>query len=156
MKEREMKIVATNRKAYHDYDIKETYEAGIALKGSEVKAIREGRVNLKDSYVKIKNGEAWWMQGHISNLNTTYSAFRHDERRPRKLLLHKKEIAKLAGYTSERGYTLVPTKLYFNDRNIAKLEIAVAKGRKLHDKRRVMKERELEREARAAMKKYGF
>jgi SsrA-binding protein len=96
------------------------------------------------------------MQGHISNLNTTYSAFRHDERRPRKLLLHKKEIAKLAGYTSERGYTLVPTKLYFNDRNIAKLEIAVAKGRKLHDKRRVMKERELEREARAAMKKYGF
>jgi len=151
-----MKIVATNRKAYFDYDIRDTYEAGIELKGSEVKAIRAGRVNLKDSYIKIKNGEAWWMQGHISNLNTTYSAFRHEERRPRRLLLHKREIAKLAGYTSERGYTLIPTKLYFNNRNIAKLEIGVAKGRKLHDKRRIIKEREMEREARSAIKRYGF
>jgi SsrA-binding protein len=150
------KVVATNRKARFDYDILDKYEAGIELKGSEVKALREGRVNLKDSYIKIKNGEAWWMQGHISNLDTTYSAFKHDEKRPRRLLLHKREIAKLAGYTSERGYTLIPTRLYFNDRNIAKLEIAVAKGRKLHDKRRVLKERELDREARSAMKRYGF
>ncbi|MEO1941388.1 MAG: SsrA-binding protein SmpB [Campylobacterales bacterium] len=150
------KVIATNKKAYHDYEIFDKYEAGIELKGSEVKALREGRVNLKDSYVKIKDGEAWWMQGHISNLNTTYQAFRHDEKRPRRLLLHKREIAKLAGYSSEKGYTLVPTKIYFNDRNIAKLEIAVAKGRKLHDKRRVLKERELEKEAKRAMKRFGF
>ena len=151
-----MKVVATNRKAYHDYDMFDKYEAGIELKGSEVKALREGRVNLKDSFVKIKNGEVFWSQGHISNLDTTYKAFRHDEKRDRKLLLNKQEIAKLAGYTSEKGYTLVPTKLYFNNRNRAKLEIAVAKGRKLHDKRQVMKEKELKREAASAMKRYGF
>ncbi len=151
-----MKVVATNRKAYHDYDIFDKYEAGIELKGSEVKALRAGRANLKDSFVRIKDGEAWWVQGHISNLDSTYKAFRHEEKRPRKLLLHKDEIAKLAGYTSERGYTLVPTKIYFNNRNRAKLEIAVAKGRKLHDKRQVMKEKELKREAAAAMKRYGF
>ena len=151
-----MKVVATNRKAYHDYDMFDKYEAGIELKGSEVKALREGRVNLKDSFVKIRNGEVFWSQGHISNLDTTYKAFRHDEKRDRKLLLNKQEIAKLAGYTSERGYTLVPTKLYFNNKNRAKLEIAVAKGRKLHDKRQVMKEKELKREAASAMKRYGF
>jgi len=151
-----MKVVATNRKAYHDYDIFDKYEAGIELTGSEVKALRAGRANLKDSFVKIKDGEVWWMQGHISNLETTYKAFRHDEKRPRKLLLHKQEIAKLAGYTSERGYTLVPLRIYFNNKNKAKLEIAVAKGRKLHDKRKVMKEKELKKEAAAAMKRYGF
>ena len=151
-----MKVVATNRKAYHDYDILDKYEAGIELKGSEVKAIRKGRVNLKDSFVKIQNGEAYWIQGHISNLDTTYAAFRHDERRPRKLLLHKDEIAKLVGYTSEKGYTLVPLRLYFNNKNKAKLEIAVAKGRKLHDKRQAMKEKELKKEAAAAMKRFGF
>lgn len=151
-----MKVVATNRKAYHDYDMFDKYEAGIELKGSEVKALREGRVNLKDSFVKIRNGEVFWSQGHISNLDTTYKAFRHDEKRDRKLLLNKQEIAKLAGYTSERGYTLVPTKLYFNNKNRAKLEVAVAKGRKLHDKRQVMKEKELKREAASAMKRYGF
>ena len=151
-----MKVVATNRKAYYDYDIFDKYEAGIELKGSEVKALRKGRVNLKDSFVKIQNGEAFWIQGHISNLDTTYSTFRHDEKRARRLLLHKDEIAKLAGYTSERGYTLVPTKIYFNNKNKAKLEIAVAKGRQLHDKRRIMKEKELKREAAAAMKRYGF
>ena len=151
-----MKVIANNKKAYHDYDIFDKYEAGIELKGSEVKALRKGRVNLKDSFVKIKDGEAWWIQGHISNLDTTYSAFRHDEKRPRRLLLHKDEIAKLAGYTSEKGYTLIPTKIYFNNKNKAKLEIAVAKGRQLHDKRRIMKEKELAKEARAAMKRYGF
>ena len=151
-----MKVVATNRKAYHDYDIFDKYEAGIELKGSEVKALRAGRVNLKDSFIKIKDGEAFWIQGHISNLDTSYQAFRHDEKRPRKLLLHKQEIAKLAGYTSEKGYTLIPLRIYFNNKNRAKLEIAVAKGRKLHDKRRVMKEKELQKEARAAMKRYGF
>jgi SsrA-binding protein len=149
-----MKIVARNRKAFHDYEILEKYEAGIELKGSEVKAIRMGRVNLKDSYVKINNGEAWWMQGHISNLETTNAHFRHDETRPKKLLLHKKEIGKLVGATSERGYSLIPIDLHFNHKNKAKLTVAVAKGKQLHDKRRALKEKTLKREAQSAMKKY--
>jgi len=149
-----MKIVARNRKAFHDYEILEKYEAGIELKGSEVKAIRMGRVNLKDSYVKINNGEAWWMQGHISNLETTNAHFRHDETRPKKLLLHKKEIGKLVGATSERGYSLIPIDLHFNHKNKAKLTVAVAKGKQLHDKRQALKEKTLKREAQSAMKKY--
>jgi SsrA-binding protein len=149
-----MKIVARNRKAFHDYEILDKYEAGIELLGSEVKAIRMGRVNLKDSYVKIHNGEAWWMQGHISNLETTNVHFRHDETRPRRLLLHKKEIGKLAGATSERGYSLIPIDLHFNHKNKAKLTIAVAKGKQLHDKRQALKEKTLKREAQSAMKKY--
>jgi len=149
-----MKIVARNKKAYHDYEILDKYEAGIELKGSEVKAIREGRVNLKDSYVKIKDGEAFWMQGHISNLETTNPYFKHDEMRPRKLLLHKREIGKLAGATSEKGYSLIPIDLHFNHKNKAKLTIAVAKGKQLHDKRRALKEKTLKKEAAMAMKRY--
>ena len=149
-----MKIVARNRKAFHDFEILDKYEAGIELKGSEVKAIRMGRVNLKDSFVKIKDGEAWWMQGHISNLETTNVHFKHDETRPRKLLLHKKEIGKLAGMTSEKGYSIVPIDLHFNNKNKAKLTIAVAKGKQLHDKRQALKEKQLKREAASAMKKY--
>jgi len=149
-----MKIVARNRKAFHDYEILDKYEAGISLLGSEVKAIRMGRVNLKDSYVKIQDGEAWWMQGHISNLETTNAHFRHDETRPRKLLLHKKEIGKLVGATSERGYSLIPINLHFNHKNKAKLTIAIAKGKQLHDKRQALKEKTLKREAQSAMKRY--
>jgi SsrA-binding protein len=149
-----MKIVARNKKAFHDYEILEKYEAGIELLGSEVKAIRMGRVNLKDSYVKIKDGEAWWMQGHISNLETTNVYFRHDETRPRKLLLHKKEIGKLAGKVSEKGFSIVPIDLHFNHKNKAKLTIAVAKGKQLHDKRHALKEKTMKREAQSAMKKY--
>ena len=149
-----MKIVARNKKAFHDFEILDKYEAGIELKGSEVKAIRMGRVNLKDSFVKIKDGEAWWMQGHISNLETTNVHFKHDETRPRKLLLHKKEIGKLAGMTSEKGYSIVPIDLHFNNKNKAKLTIAVAKGKQLHDKRQALKEKQLKREAASAMKKY--
>jgi len=111
---------------------------------------------MKDSYVRVKDGEVWWLQAHISNLNNVYKAFKHEEKRARKLLLHKKEIAKLAGYTSEKGYTLVPLKIYFNNKNKAKLEIAIAKGRKVHDKRRIMKEKELKKEAAQALKRYGF
>jgi len=149
-----MKIVARNRKAFHDYEILDKYEAGIELLGSEVKAIRMGRVNLKDSYVKISNGEAWWMQGHISNLETTNAHFRHDETRPRRLLLHKKEIGKLAGATSEKGFSLIPIDLHFNHKNKAKLTVAVAKGKQLHDKRQALKEKTLKREAQSAMKRY--
>ena len=149
-----MKIVARNKKAFHDFEILDKYEAGIELKGSEVKAIRMGRVNLKDSYVKIKDGEAWWMQGHISNLETTNAYFRHDETRPRKLLLHKREIGKLAGKASEKGFSIVPLDLHFNHKNKAKLTIAVARGKQLHDKRQALKEKQLKREAQSAMKKY--
>jgi SsrA-binding protein len=149
-----MKIVARNKKAFHDYEILDKYEAGIELLGSEVKAIRMGRVNLKDSYVKVKDGEVWWMQGHISNLETTNHYFRHDETRPRKLLLHKKEIGKLAGKVSEKGFSIVPLDLHFNHKNKAKLTIAVARGKQLHDKRQSLKEKTMKREAAAAMKKY--
>jgi SsrA-binding protein len=149
-----MKIVARNKKAFHDFEILDKYEAGIELKGSEVKAIRMGRVNLKDSYIKIKDGEAWWMQGHISNLETTNAYFRHDEKRPRKLLLHKREIGKLAGKASEKGFSTVPLDLHFNNKNKAKLTIAVARGKQLHDKRQALKEKQLKREAQSAMKKY--
>ena len=149
-----MKIVARNKKAFHDYEILDKYEAGIELLGSEVKAIRMGRVNLKDSYVKVKDGEVWWMQGHISNLETTNFYFRHDETRPRKLLLHKKEIGKLAGKVSEKGFSIVPIDLHFNHKNKAKLTIAVARGKQLHDKRQALKEKSMKKEAAQAMKKY--
>ncbi|NPA55458.1 MAG: SsrA-binding protein SmpB [Epsilonproteobacteria bacterium] len=149
-----MKVVARNKKAFHDYEILDKYEAGIELKGSEVKAIRKGRVNLKDSYIKIQDSQAWWMQGHISNLETTNAYFKHDPTRPRRLLLHKKEIAKLAGAVSQKGYSIIPLDLHFNHKNKAKLTIAVARGKKLHDKRQALKETQLKREAQSAMKKW--
>jgi len=148
------KVVATNKKAYHDYEILEKYEAGLVLSGSEVKAIRAGRVNLKDSFVKFVKGEPYVFGMHISHLETANPHFRPDEKRPRKLLLHKKEISKLIGKTSEKGYTLVPLRLYFNHKNLAKLEIALAKGKTLHDKRESLKKKILDREAQAAMKRY--
>jgi len=149
-----MKIVATNKKAYHDFEIIDKYEAGIVLEGSEVKAIRAGRVNLKDSFIKIVKGEPFIFGMHISHLNTANPHFKPDEKRPRKLLLHKKEINKLIGKTSEKGYTIVPLKLYFNKKNLVKLEIALAKGKTLHDKREAIKRKIIEREAKAALKGY--
>ncbi len=149
-----MKIVATNKKAFHDFEIIEKLEAGIVLEGSEVKAIRAGKVNLKDSFIKIVKGEPFIFGMHISHLSTANPHFKPDEKRPRKLLLHKKEINKLIGKTSEKGYTIVPLKLYFNNKNLAKLEIALAKGKTLHDKREAIKRKIMDREAKAAMKNY--
>ncbi len=149
-----MKVVATNKKAYHDFEIIEKFEAGLVLEGSEVKAIRAGKVNLKDSFVKIVKGEPFVFGMHISHLATSNPHFRPDEKRARKLLLHKKEISKLIGKTSEKGYTIVPLKLYFNHKNLAKLQIALAKGKTLRDKRETLKRKEMEKEARAAMKNY--
>jgi SsrA-binding protein len=149
-----MKIVATNKKAYHDFEILEKYEAGLALSGSEVKAIRAGRVNLKDSFVKFVKGEPFVFGMHISYLDSTNPHFKPDEKRPRKLLLHKKEINKLLGKTTEKGYTVVPLKLYFNHKNLAKLEIALAKGKTTHDKREAIKKKMLDKEAKAALKNY--
>lgn len=146
--------VATNKKARHDYHLFERFEAGLALRGSEIKSIRMGRVNLKDSFVRVTKGEAFLYNAHISYLDTTNPHFKPDERRARKLLLHKKEIDKIFGKVSQDGMTVVPTKIYFNKRNKAKLEIALAKGKDLHDKRETIKKRILDREARASLKDY--
>ncbi len=148
------KTVARNKKAFHDYEILERFEAGIVLAGSEVKALRAGRVNLKDSYVRIVKGEAWLFNAHISYFETANPHFRPDERRARKLLLHRKEIDKLIGKTAQEGLAIVPLAIYFNRKNIAKVTIALAKGKKLHDKRETLKRKEAQREAERAMKEW--
>jgi SsrA-binding protein len=147
-------VIANNKKALFDFHILERLEAGIALSGSEVKAIRAGRVNLKDSFVKIIKGEAFLLNAHISYLETTNPHYKPDERRPRKLLLHRKQIDKLTGSVSTEGMTLVTLSIYFNERNRAKAEIALAKGKNLHDKRETLKKRILDREVKAALKEH--
>ncbi len=144
------KVISENRKAHHDYHLLETFEAGIALLGTEVKAIREGRVNLRDSFGRVENGEIFVHNIHISAYSHTGYA-RHDEIRPRKLLLHKSEIRKLIGKVVERGMTLVPVRMYFKN-NRVKVAISLAKGKKEHDRRETVKRREADRETRAAMK----
>lgn len=144
------KLIADNRKAFHDYHILETFEAGVALLGTEVKAIREGRVNLRDSYAKAEGGEIWVYNIHISPYSHRGYAD-HEPTRRRKLLLHAQEIRKLIGKTTERGMTLVPTRLYFKKGRV-KLALGLAKGKQVHDKRETIKRREAERETRAAIK----
>lgn len=148
------KIVANNKKALFDFHILERLEAGIVLSGSEVKALRAGRVNLKDSFVKIIKGEAFLLNAHISYLETTNPHYKPDERRARKLLLHRAQIDKLIGKVSTEGLTIVALTIYFNERNRAKAEIALAKGKNLHDKRETLKRRIQEREVRATLKEY--
>lgn len=147
------KVVATNREAYHNYHVLETYECGIALTGTEVKSIRGGRCNLKDSYALIREGEAWLFNAHISPYSHG-NRENHEPTRTRKLLLHKAEIDRLLGKSQEKGLTLVPTKMYFKNGRI-KLELAVAKGKKLYDKRETERRREADREVRAVMKEKG-
>jgi len=149
-----MKFVSDNRKANYDYEILDKYQAGIVLQGSEVKALRAGRANLKDSFVRIIQGEAFLLNAHISYLDTANPYFKPDERRARKLLLNRAEIDKLLGKVMQEGLSIVPLGIYFNDKNIAKITIALAKGKKLHDKRESLKKKELDKEANAAMKKY--
>ncbi|MGP1484729.1 MAG: SsrA-binding protein SmpB [Campylobacter sp.] len=148
------KDLAKNKKALHDFEILETFEAGVVLKGSEVKAIRAARVNLKDSFVRIIKGEMFLLNAHISHLQTTHVAFRPNEREPRKLLMHKKQIDKLFGSVSQDGLTLVVLALYLNTKNIIKAKVALAKGKNLHDKRETLKRKEADKEARAAMKNH--
>ena len=145
-----IKIAAENRKARHDYHIHETYEAGIALTGTEVKSIRAGRVNLKDSYAHVENGEMMISQMHISPYEQG-NIFNHEPMRKRKLLMHKKEILKLFGKTREKGYSLVPLKLYFT-RGKAKLQIALASGKKNYDKRQDIAARDAKRDMERAMR----
>lgn len=148
------KVIANNKKAYHDYFIEEKFEAGLVLKGSEIKGIRASRVNLKDSFIRLVKGEAILFNAHIGRLETTHHFYGHEERGNRKLLLHKKEIAKLKKAIERDGYTVVPLQLYLNDRNLAKLEIGIAKGKNLHDKRQDMKEKDMKRDVERTLKDY--
>jgi SsrA-binding protein len=143
-------LIADNRKAGFDYEFLETFEAGVALLGTEVKAIREGRVNLRDSYAKIEDGEVFLHNVHISPYSHRGYAD-HEPLRKRKLLLHKQEIRKLIGRTVERGMTLVPTKMYYKNGRV-KVAVSLAKGKKTHDKRETIRRREADRETRAAIK----
>jgi len=144
------RLITENRKARHDYHILETWEAGVALLGTEVKAIREGRVNLRDSYARPENGEVWMMNVHISPYSHRGYAD-HSETRQRKLLLHRHEIRKLIGHVAEKGLTLVPLQMYFKKGRV-KVLIALAKGKQAHDKRETIRRREADRETRAAVK----
>ena len=150
--ERELaqRVIADNRKARHDYHILETWEAGVALLGTEIKSIREGRVNLRDSYARTQDGEVWMMNVHISPYSHRGYAD-HSETRQRKLLLHRHEIRKLIGRTAEKGLTLVPLQLYFKKGRV-KVLLGLAKGKQAHDKRETLRRREVDRETRAAVK----
>ncbi len=145
-----MKIICQNRKAYHDYHIEETVEAGISLLGTEVKSLREGRANLKDSYVLMKGGEAFLLNCHISPYSHG-NIMNHDPLRTRKLLLHRKQISGLTGTATSKGYTLIALKLYFKG-SFVKVEIGLAKGKRLYEKREAIKEREAKREIEKTMK----
>jgi len=148
------KVIAQNKKAHHDYFIEETYEAGIVLQGTEIKSIRAGKVNLKDSYAKIENGEVFLHQMHISPYEQG-NRFNHDPLRTRKLLLHRKEINKLIGLTKEQGYSLVPLKIYLKN-GFAKITLALAKGKKKYDKREELKKREAKRAIERAFKERQY
>lgn len=147
------KVVADNRQVRFRYEILETYEAGIELKGTEVKSIREGKVNLRDGYALIRNGEAMLLNVHISPYQSSSDYFNHDPRRTRRLLLHRQEIRKLIGKVEQEGLTLVPLKMYLK-RGFVKITIALGKGKKLHDKRETLKQRQDKREMERAMKRY--
>jgi len=138
------KVIATNRKAYHNFSILERYEAGLVLRGTEVKSLREAQVNFKDCYAAIDNGEAWLVGCHITPYHHGSDA-NHDPERKRKLLLHRREIGRLLGKVAERGLTLVPLRLYFKGGR-AKVELGLARGKKLHDKRAAIRERDERRE----------
>ena len=142
--------IASNRRAFYNYEILDRYEAGLVLTGTEIKSAREGRVNLKDAYGVVKSGEVWLLNCHISPYSHG-NRMNHDPLRTRKLLLHRSELRKLIGKTTEKGLTLVPTKIYFHNGR-AKCEIALAKGKKLFDKRETEKRKTAEKEARQAVK----
>ena len=146
-----IKIAADNRQARFQYEIIDTYEAGIALAGTEVKSIREGKLNLRDGFANIRNGEAWLHNVHISPHSMTNLAYNHEPRRTRKLLLHKQEIRKLIGQTEQKGLTLIPLKMYFKNGRV-KVSIALAKGKKLHDKRESLRKKQDKREMDRARK----
>jgi len=144
------KVVATNRRARHDYDILETFESGIALKGSEVKSLRDGKIQLKDSFARVQDGELWLHGVHIAPYVYAHGADGHDPERPRKLLLHRAEIDELTGRTQQESLTLIPLSVYFKE-GLAKVELGLAKGRRRYDKRQAIAKRDADREAARAM-----
>jgi SsrA-binding protein len=147
------KIVADNRQARYLYEILETFEAGIVLVGTEIKSIRAGKLNLRDGFALLRNGEMFLMNVHVSPHSTASQLFNHEPRRTRKLLLHRKEIRKLTGQVEQQGLTLVPLKMYLK-RGIVKVDMALVRGKKLHDKREASKRRDDQREMQRAMKAY--
>lgn len=147
------KLIADNKKSYFDYFIEDKFMAGIALEGQEVKSIRAGKVNLRDSYVLVKDDEVWLMGAHISRYDKADGLKKIDERRTRKLLLNRAEINKLYKAVKIKGYTIVPTKMIMRD-NIVKVEIAIAKGKELHNKKDALKEKDIKREAERELKAY--
>ena len=151
MPKREKKLVAGNKKARHDYFIEEVYEVGIVLTGTEIKSVRQGKVSIKESYAKIEKGEVFIYGMNISPYEQG-NRFNVDSLRPRKLLLHKRELRKLIGYTTMKGLTLVPLSMYINEDGRAKMELAVARGKKLYDKRESTAKRDAQRKAEQAMK----
>ncbi|ACX52588.1 SsrA-binding protein [Ammonifex degensii KC4] len=146
-----VKVICENRRARHEYHIMETYEAGIVLQGTEVKSLRAGRASLQDSFARVENGEVWLYNMHISPYEQG-NRYNHDPKRPRKLLLHKREIMYLWGRTREKGLTLIPLRCYFKDGR-AKVELALAKGKKLYDRRADLAERAARREMERALKR---
>lgn len=147
------KVVTDNRKARYLYEILETYEAGIQLTGTEVKSIREGKVNLQDGYALIRNGEAWLLNAHISPYSGIGQYFNHEPRRTRKLLLHRQEIRKLIGKVEQQGLTLVPLKMYLK-RGLVKVNLGLGRGKKIYDKREDLKRRQDQRDIQRVMKNY--
>lgn len=146
-----MKISATNKKAYRDYKVLETIECGIELKGSEVKSIRAGKINFEDSFARVENNQVTMYNTHISPYEQA-SYLNVEPTRPRRLLLHQAQITRLAGQVAQKGFTLVPLKVYFNERGFAKIELALCKGKKLYDKRKSIKRREIDLEVRRVIK----
>ena len=152
--ENKSRVLVTNRKARHDYHVLETFEAGIALVGTEVKSLREGKGNLKDSFAKVENGELFLYNMHISPYEKG-NIFNRDPLRTRKLLMHKKQINRLAGRVQENVLTLIPLKVYLNERGLVKVELALAKGKAIYDKREDIKRRDAKREVEKAFKDYN-
>ena len=148
-----IKVICRNKRAFHEYAISDSLECGIVLTGTEVKSLREGSASLEDAYAKVEDGEVWLIGSDIPEYSMG-NRMNHKPKRPRKLLLHRREIAKFAGKASERGYTLVPLRMYFKQGR-AKLELAVARGKQLHDKRQAQKKTEAQREIRRAMSERG-
>jgi SsrA-binding protein len=145
-----IKVVATNRKAKFEYFLEDQFEAGIALKGSEIKSIRAGQMSIKEAYIRVDEREAWLLEAYIAPYAEA-NRFNHEPRRPRQLLLHKREIRKLRDTTRKKGLTIIPTKVYLKGGR-AKVEIALARGKKLHDKRQTIAQREIERDLKRQMR----
>jgi len=148
-----MKIVTTNKKAWRDYQVSEAFEAGIELKGNEVKSLRTKNCSLEDSFARIDNEELFLYNMHIPEFEKS-SYFKTEPKRKRKLLVHKKEIKKLIGLTAQRGFTIIPLRVYFSDKGFVKVEIALAKGRHLFDKRKKLREKAVQEETQRALKKF--